>query len=99
MAYVSIEQIQQAKKEINPLPKFIIEIISKNDNINRVVKKLENYFSADVQIIWHIFPKEELVHVYENSKTMKICRDNDLCSAEPIIPGFVLSVKDIFKEP
>jgi hypothetical protein len=52
-----------------------------------------------VEILWHIIPEENLVHVYENSELMRIRRGNDLCSAEPVIPGFVLSVNDIFKEP
>lgn len=99
LAYVSIEQIRAAKQEANPLPKFIIEIISKTDNINRVTKKVENYFAAGVQILWHIFPEEHIVHVYENKELMRIRRGNDLCSAEPVIPGFVISVNDIFKAP
>jgi hypothetical protein len=47
-------------------------------------------------ISWHIFPKLKQVHVYRG-KQMTICTDDDICSAEPVIPGFLIPASGVFK--
>ncbi len=57
---------------------------------------MDNYRSADVKVIWHIFPKSKKVHVYKGKK-MIVCEGDDICSADSVIPGFKISAKDVFK--
>ena len=96
IAFYTLEQIRAAKDDQNVVPEFVIEIISSKDQINRVVKKMDNYRAANVKVIWHIFPETQKVHVY-HGKTMQICEEEDVCSAEKVIPGFKILVKDLFK--
>lgn len=42
------------------------------------------------------FPKLKQVHVYRG-KQMTICTDDDICSAEPVIPGFLIPASGVFK--
>jgi hypothetical protein len=56
-----------------------------------------DYWKADVQVIWHVFPDLIMVHVYHGKK-MTVCMGDDLCFAEPVLPDFSLKVSDIFKE-
>ncbi|MFN7119350.1 MAG: Uma2 family endonuclease [Saprospiraceae bacterium] len=98
IAYYSDEQIKRAKNGENQVPKFIIEIISKTDNINRVNRKVENYFAAGVKIVWHIFPEQHMVHVYEDSTHIRVCKGTAICSAEAVIPGFAMPAELIFQE-
>jgi Uma2 family endonuclease len=79
-------------------PRFAIEIISPTDYYYKVDLKLEEYFEAGVKILWHIVPETEKVYVFTASDTVKICKGTVLCSAEPIIEGFTISVNDIFKK-
>ena len=80
------------------IPGFVIEIISPTDRTIEVNKKLEAYFSFGVQVIWHVYPNEKVVHAFENTNQMRICRGEDFCSAEPIIPGFRIPVSRIFQK-
>lgn len=98
VAYYSLEQLIKTKNRENQVPEFVIEVISKTDNINRVTKKVQNYREAKVAVIWHIFPELEEVHVY-NGLNMKTLSGDDVCSAAPILPDFKISVNDIFKTP
>jgi Uma2 family endonuclease len=75
---------------------FVIEVISTKYQMNKVYAKMQDYRAANVKVIWHIFPILKEVHVY-NGKMMTVCVDTDECSAESVIQGFKLSVKDIFK--
>ena len=99
IAYYTKEQLRQGRKGIKPVPEFVVEVISKTDNINRVNGKIDNYFAAGVKIIWHVFPLLEKVYVYENDTTIRICSGSDMCSAEAVISGFALPTDAIFKEP
>ncbi|MEK7257451.1 MAG: Uma2 family endonuclease [Bacteroidota bacterium] len=99
LAYYTAEQIRQTakKKDAKPITAFAIEIISDHDKINKVMRKLGEYFKAGIQVVWLIFPEFEQVYVYRSPKNVMVCQDKDLCSAEPVIPGFVISAEDLFK--
>ncbi len=99
IAYLTQSQVKNAITEPIMVPDFAIEIISKSDNINRVHRKVVEYFNAGVKVLWHIFPELKEVHIYEDAHGSSICRGDEKCSAEKVIPGFVLSVNDIFKLP
>ena len=98
IAFYTREQIRLAQDDDNiVVPQFVIEVISTNDQMNKVVKKMKNYREAAVPIIWHIFPNQNEIHVYKG-KQMTICVGDDICSAEPVIQGFKISVNDILKK-
>ena len=91
------ERLMVEKKAQTPL--FAIEIISEFDDLIKVEEKLEEYFEAGVQMVWHIIPELEKVYVYTAPDKNIICRGDALVSAEPIIENFTLIAKDIFKKP
>jgi len=75
----------------------MIEVISSTYQINRVQKNRNDYLKAKVQVVWHIFPDLQMIHVY-TGKQMVICKGKDLCSASKVIKGFKLSVDEVFKK-
>ena len=100
MAYFTIEQIELAADDkLDSAPEFVIEIISPTDNINRVNTKIGNYRDANVKIVWHIFPESKEIHVYggENLDIVHIKWGDAICSADPVLPDFQMSVSDVFK--
>lgn len=96
IAFYSMKQIRDGRENKDVHPDFVIEVISKNDQMLKVQDKMSDYRKAGVKVIWHIFPKQQEVHVYHGKK-MTVCIGDDLCSASPVIDGFVLPVKDVFK--
>jgi len=96
IAYFSDAQIQAGRRNEHIHPDFVIEVISKNDQILKVQDKMGDYRKAGVKVIWHIFPKQQEIHVYHGKK-MTVCIGDDICSAEPVIEGFVIAAKDVFK--
>ncbi|TAH06449.1 MAG: Uma2 family endonuclease [Runella slithyformis] len=96
IAYLSEAQIQQAKQGIDVIPEFVVEIISGNDNINKVEAKIAEYYKASVKVVWLILPEEKVVHIYTSRKQVQICTDDDICSAKPVLPDFEISVNALF---
>ncbi|HRI59568.1 MAG TPA: Uma2 family endonuclease, partial [Saprospiraceae bacterium] len=96
IAYYTESQIQAARRNEDVHPDFVIEVISKNDQAEKLVEKMNNYLAAGVKVIWQIYPQNQQIHVY-HGKQIAVCTGDDLCSAEPVVEGFVLAVKDVFK--
>jgi Uma2 family endonuclease len=74
---------------------FVIEIISKNDQINEVGQKLIEYFNNGVKVVWVIFPTLKKVEIYRSLRDITICFDTDICSASPVLPDFEISVDNL----
>lgn len=96
IAYFTDKQVDNTNNDHEEVPGFVIEIISGNDNINKVEEKIVEYYKAGVEVVWLIMPENEAVHVYTSRKNVKICTENDICTASPVLPDFALSANDIF---
>lgn len=95
MAFFTDEQINSEGDE--PIPEFCIEIISSNDQINDVKKKIKEYFKHGVRVVWVVLPEEDIVEVYTSVKDVTICLEQDICSTEPVLNDFKISVDDLLK--
>ncbi len=96
IAFFSGVQINKMKKGKNQLPKWVAEIISETDNINRVEKKLDEYFAAGIKVVWHIYPSAQKVYVYTAPDQVTICMGDTICSGAPVLPDFQVSAKTLF---
>jgi Uma2 family endonuclease len=101
IAYFTREQIQKSRNGAVIIPEFIIEIISNGDLIFPFEKKITDYFKAGtggvpLKVIWSIIPEQEVVYVYTSRRDVKICLENDICSAKPVLPDFEISAAAIF---
>ena len=96
LAVYSAGQLEKMKKGENQVALWIGEVISENDNINKVNEKLEEYFNAGVQVVWHIFPISKQVHVYTAIDQVTICRGKTVCSGVPAIDGFEITAEELF---
>jgi Uma2 family endonuclease len=101
MFFMTEKQLAYTAYGENQVPAFLVEIVSGNDNINKLVHKMQNFRAAGVEVVWHIFPEHEEVHVYSGTHldTMLVCKGEDICTAASIITDFSMSVNDIFKKP
>ena len=103
IVYLTNEQIQLTKKNQDLIPDFVIIIISETDLFYKIEDKITEYFKAGagdvpLKVIWNIVPEHKLVYIYTSRKTVKICIDNDTCSADPVLPDFAIAVNEIFTE-
>ena len=96
VAYYTNEQIEAAADDKEAEPQFVIEIISTTDQMNRVHKKMRDYRASKIPVVWHIFPELQEVHVFHGRKR-EVYIGADICTADPVLPQFQLSVNAIFK--
>ncbi len=96
IAFFTKVQIRADKSNAASIPQFVIEVISSTDQVNRLVKKLQDYRAAKVKIIWLIYPEAKEIHVYRGIDS-QIRQGDDICSAEEVIKGFKMKVSEVFK--
>ncbi len=96
IAFLSGEQMRLSRSGEPTVCAFVIEVISKNDQVNDLEDKILEYFANGVQVLWVIVPHSKKVEVYRSPKEVTICFGDDRCSAAPVLPDFELSVYELF---
>jgi Uma2 family endonuclease len=96
LAIYTNEQLQLMKQGQNQIAPWVAEVISTSDNINHVNQKLDEYFQAGVQVVWHIFPDSKQVYVYTSPEQVTICRGKTICSAAPALEDLKIVVEELF---
>lgn len=96
IAFFTEQQINDAAKGTQVIPTFVVEIISKTDNVVNTENKKNEYFAAGVLVVWHIFPDAKCVYCYTSPETVSIVSNEKICSAEAAIKGLSLSTQALF---
>src|SRR5262245_19817741 len=81
---------------LETIPKLIVEVKSKNDTMPEVEDKVADYLRAGVWLVWVADSKTRTVTEHRPGKEPTIHTENDVLTAEDIIPGFRLAVRDVF---
>jgi Uma2 family endonuclease len=63
-----------------------------------VEQKCLEYLAAGAKLVWLVFPETRRIHVYRSPKEVEVLTDEDMLTAEPVIPGFSCPVAEIFAE-
>ncbi|MBK8566601.1 MAG: Uma2 family endonuclease [Saprospiraceae bacterium] len=99
LSYFTKKQQALAAHGKEQIPQFVVEVISGSDLLNDLEDKMMDYWQAGVQVVWLIYPKQEVVYVHARGKEANRCQAGDICSADPVLPAFSLPVGEIFKKP
>lgn len=93
---LTAEQIQRAKAGEEPIPKFIIEVVSPSDQSTYHDQKLIDYFNAGVEVVWHVNPRLEMIIIYTSPHDGEIMHGDDICTAAPAFPEFRIKACEVF---
>lgn len=80
------------------LPTLCVEVVSPTDRAEEVCEKSEEYFRGGVQQVWVIYPRQNVVHLFDSPTTGRILRRADTLDGGTVIPGFTLELMDFFPE-
>lgn len=78
-------------------PDLAVEVVSPNDNHPDLMRKLEDYFSVGVLLVWVVEPDLRLITTYaDGGRTMQRLRENDELTGGDVLPGFHCRVAQLF---
>jgi Uma2 family endonuclease len=77
-------------------PEFVVELRSESDSLALLKEKMKEYIDNGAQLAWLIDPLDKKAYVYRPQGGVE-CLDNPTAlSGEPLLPGFVLDVRELF---
>jgi Uma2 family endonuclease len=80
------------------LPDLAVEIKSPDDSLKAVREKVRYYLANGVRLVWLVLPAQKVIEVYTPSEEF-ILTEADTLSGGDVLPGFALSVREVFADP
>lgn len=77
-------------------PAFVVELRSRTDRREVLQAKLVEYIENGAQLGWLVDPMLRQVAVYVPGAAVVVLENPATVSAEPVLPGFVLALDEIF---
>jgi len=77
-------------------PDLAVEVISPSDRKSEVIAKANEWLAAGAQSVWVVDPSKKSIDAYRAGGVVTHYRSTDLLADESVLPGFSLSVAEVF---
>jgi len=77
-------------------PNLAVEVISRSNTQQEMDRKLQEYLSAGVQLIWYVYPESRSVHVFEGDVNVQIVSITGSIVGSKSLRGFQLPLASLF---
>lgn len=89
---------ENTAKYVEKAPTLAVEVRSQNDTMPEVREKAAQYLAHGTRLVWAVLPKTRQVLVFLPDDGETLLSQSETLSAEEILPGFSLSVSEIFED-
>jgi len=79
-------------------PDFAVEAISKGNTTKEMTRKLNEYFTAGIRVVWFIYPVKRIVRVFSSPTAFRDFAEGDTLDGGDFLPGFELPVSRLFEK-
>jgi Uma2 family endonuclease len=79
------------------IPDLAVEVLSPNDSMTQIGRKIDEYFENGVPLVWLVDPRQKTVTVYRSLTDAESLNIDSTITAEPILPGFSVAVRSFFE--
>ena len=90
-------ETENVRPYIPGAPDLAVEVISPSDRTREVLGKVSDYLAAGSRIVWVVNPVREEVSVFRSPFAPRVLAGTDLLDGEDVLPGFFVSVAEIFE--
>ena len=80
----------------NLAPDLAIEFLSTSNTKREMDRKLREYFQAGTQLVWCVDPEAKTITVHTSATEPVVFDENESIDGGDILPGFQLSIRDLF---
>jgi Uma2 family endonuclease len=102
VAYISWAHVPGGVVPEEPIPDMVpdlaIEVLSPSNTPGEMKRKLDEYFDVGVRIVWLVDGRSRTIRVHESPTTFTTFGAGDTVSGGDALPGFVLTVDNLFAE-
>lgn len=88
---------QEQREKFAPLcPDFVVELRSRTDRLADLQEKMQEYLDNGACLGWLLDPIDTRVYVYRPGQSVEMRENPDTLSGDPVLPGFVLPVRELW---
>ncbi len=102
LAFIHWDRLPNRQRPTAPIPdispNLAVEVLSAGNTPAEMRLKREDYFGADVQLVWEVDPRARTVTVYTGRDDHVVLSENDTLDGGSVLPGFTLSLRELFAE-
>jgi Uma2 family endonuclease len=77
-------------------PNLAVEVLSKSNTEREMSRKLDDFFEAEVELVWYIDPPTRTIKVFTSPAKFTILKGAQTLTGGTVLPGFKVKVADIF---
>ena len=78
-------------------PDLCIEVISPSEEPADMARKVREYFASGARVVWQMFPETETIKVYTSPEDFTIYTAQNEIDCPDLLPGFRVTVAELFK--
>ena len=101
VSFIAWERFPNRELPAEPIPALVpdlvVEILSAGNTAAEMERKLQEYFSAGVRLVWYVYPEQHTVHVYTSSGDVRILHEEEVVDGGTVLPGFQLTIQEWFR--
>jgi Uma2 family endonuclease len=103
VAFIARDRFPDRRVPKQPIPTLApdlaIEVLSVSNTPKEMSRKREDYFAMGTRLVWEIDPRARAASVYTSPEPpVAILTEDDVLEGSPVLPGFTLSLRDLFAE-
>jgi Uma2 family endonuclease len=99
IAFIRQERVPpfEARQHImEVVPDLVVEILSKNDTVEEISARIDDWLVAGVQMLWIVDPFRRTVTIYQPGRDPALLGEHGVLEGDPVVPGFRCPVAEIF---
>jgi Uma2 family endonuclease len=102
VAFVSWDRLPGRRRPAQPVPDLApdlaAEVLSAGNTAAEMARKLQEYFTAGVRLVWVIDPAARTLSAYTAPAAVTVLAETDTLTGDPVLPGFRLPLRELFAE-
>jgi len=80
-------------------PRLAVEVLSPDDKAKHVTRKITDYLSNGVDLVWLIDPEDRTVTVYRRERGQYLLKVDEELTGDDVLPDFRCKIADFFYLP
>ena len=77
-------------------PDLAVEVLSEGNTEREMQRKLHDYFTAGVRLVWYIDPRTRSAKSYTSEQESSEISESQSLSGGDVLPGFELPLRELF---
>jgi len=102
VCFLSWERFPGGKLPQTPIPAvapdLAVEVLSEGNTEVEMRRKLQDYFTAGVRLVWYVDLRTRTTAVYTSPEQSTVLGEGDVLTGGDVLPGFELSLRELFAE-